>query len=228
MDGRANRPWIAFSSRVVNAESYDEPRDALSQDWTHWATQHGALPLALPNNPSVALQMLDAVGPALLVLTGGNDAVQRADGGGDFDENRNRTELALIARALDGGVPILGVCRGMHMLNLFHGGTVCEDLGDLSDGHVAKTHRITLADPLRELSKADVAETNSFHRQGFSDEQVGAGLRVCARCDADGIVEAVAREDASVIGMGWHPERANPARQLDDAILSRLAPALNW
>lgn len=217
--------WIAFSSRVVRAATYDEARDALSQDWTAWCRRHGALPLVLPNDETVACDMLAATRPALLVLTGGNDAVPRADGAGDFEESRNNTELALISRALESGLPILGVCRGMHMLNLFHKGTVQEDLGPVADDHVAKTHRVSLAAPLTGLAGSAVLETNSFHRQGFYADQVGAGLRVCAHCESDGVVEAVAHPDAPVIGIGWHPERDNPARTLDDAILLRLAPS---
>ncbi len=228
MAPRSTKPWIAFSSRVVQANNYDEPRDALSQDWTNWTTRHGSLPLALPNDGTIALDMLFAIKPVLLVLTGGNDAARRKDGAGDFDDGRNQAEMTMIRWALEATVPILGICRGMHMLNLYHGGTVCDDLGKYADDHVAKTHRVSLENPLRNMINSDIAETNSFHRQGFSEDQVGANLHVCARCTSDGTVEAIAREDAGVIGIGWHPERNNPAQNLDDAILSRLVPELEW
>lgn len=226
MASRGTKRWIAFSSRLVHAATYDEARDALSQDWTAWCRRHGVLPLALPNDETVACDMLAVAKPALLILTGGNDAVPRADGVGDYEERRNRAELALIARALETGLPMLGVCRGMHMLNLSHGGTVEPDLGSVADGHVAKTHRVSLETPLLELAGTEALETNSFHRQGFRAEQVGAGFRVCAHCEEDDVVEAIARDDAPVIGIGWHPERDNPARALDDAILFRLAPEI--
>lgn len=206
------------------AKGYHEARDALSQDWVHWARRHGALPLALPNHGEVACGMLAAITPSLLVLTGGNDAARRCDGAGDYDDNRNQAEMMMIRWALENNTAMLGVCRGMHILNLFHGGTVQEDLGPAADNHVAKTHRVSLDNPLREMVNTEFLETNSYHRQGFTADQTGPGLNVCARCVSDGVVEAIARPDAKIIGMGWHPERQNPARALDEAILERLAP----
>ena len=153
-----------------------------------------------------------------LLLTGGDDvdpAVYGGDPGdtGSSDRRRDEFEIRLIRGALDRDMPILGICRGIQILNVAHGGTVRNLRSDeaLSDRHGIDVDSFTAHEVdippgthLAEVLGARKHRVNSFHGQAVG--RVGAGLRACATAD-DGVIEGVERFDrAFVIGIQWHPE----------------------
>ena len=162
---------------------------------------------------SRALDEVDA-----LLLTGGSDVDPALYGdhpgraAGD-DRQRDEFEIRLIHAALDRNMPILGICRGIQILNVAHGGTVCSLRADeaLSDRHGIGLDSFTAHDidvtentHLAEVFGAGRHRVNSFHGQAV--ERVGEGLRACATAD-DGVIEAIERPDRTfVIGIQWHPE----------------------
>ena len=166
--------------------------------------------------------MLRRLRPALMILTGGNDAKAMQQSAGSFDAVRNETEFMLLDEAVQSKTPVLGVCRGMHMINLYFGGRVMEMLPATAARHVACTHTLRLAPPLSTLIGDERATTNSFHNQGFFDADIATSLGAAAWCAEDGLVEAVVHRTLPIIGIGWHPERANPAAALDEALVAAL------
>lgn len=164
------------------------------------------------------------------LLLGGGDDVEPALYGGDsgdavsFDRRRDEFEIRLIRRALERDMPTLGICRGIQILNVAHGGTVRNLRADeaLSDRHGVDVnsltaHRLSVVSGTR-LARAVGAgarRVNSFHGQAVG--RLGTDLRVCATAD-DGVVEGIERADRRfVIGIQWHPEIASLA---DDAALA--------
>jgi len=160
--------------------------------------------------------MLDEIDA--LLLTGGDDvdpAVYRGDPGdtGSSDRRRDEFEIRLIRGALDRDMPILGICRGIQILNVAHGGTVRNLRSDeaLSNRHgidvdsfAAHDVDIATGTHLAEVLGARGHKVNSFHGQAVG--RVGTGLCVCATAD-DGVIEGVERPDrAFVLGIQWHPE----------------------
>ena len=141
----------------------------------------------------------------------------------DFDRR-------LLARALERGIPFLGICYGMQLLALAQGGALHYDLAtDLPD---AAEHQLPERDGRHGLRIDDAsqlaaalgalhAEVNSLHHQAVSEP--GARLRVCARAD-DGVIEAVeSRDEAFCLGVQWHPEKlAAPHR---DALFGAFVAA---
>lgn len=165
---------------------------------------------------SRALDEVDA-----LLLTGGGDvdpALYEDDPGRAASAGRKRDEfeIRLIHAALDRDMPILGICRGIQILNVAHGGTVRSLREDeaLSNRHGIDldsfaAHDIDVMENthLAEAIGAGRHRVNSFHGQAV--ERVGKGLHACATAD-DGVIEAVERPDrAFVIGIQWHPEIAS-------------------
>lgn len=160
---------------------------------------------------------LDAV--AGLLLMGGTDVNPKHYGEprrpetDEPDDGRDEMELRLIDDAIARDLPILAICRGLQILNVYHGGTLVQHLSptephdpEIQD-NAAAIHEVTI-EPESRL--AQIAETNrwrvnSRHHQAAG--KVGEHLRVSARAAGDGVVEALERPDKRfVVAVQWHPE----------------------
>jgi gamma-glutamyl-gamma-aminobutyrate hydrolase PuuD len=191
---------IGLTMRVVHADGYDEPRDALAQNWHGFLRE--AFPLAawlpIPNlGAPAARQYCERWGINRLILTGGEDI--------GTSPLRDATELDLLAWAQQGAIPVLGVCRGMQLMTVQAGGALKR-----VEGHVRARH---------ELAGAITQSVNSFHAQGLA--VCPAGYRVLATA-VDGEIEAIARHDRRWAGWMWHPERESTFNPGDVARLREL------
>lgn len=187
---------IALTQRVV-VDGRGERRDALDQRWCALLEALDCPPLLLPNHLSQARRLVERAAPRALVLTGGGDLAAL---GGDTPE-RDEVERWLVEHALASGTPLVGVCRGMQVLQ-HHLGVRLERV----PGHVGSEH------PVRGLLARE--RVNSFHEWGARD--TCPELEVLAVAD-DGVVEAVRHRHAPLLGVMWHPERTAPVdvRDLD-------------
>jgi putative glutamine amidotransferase len=183
----------------------------------------GGLPFIVPvtdfvSAPSTILEHADG-----LLLTGGGDVtphLYREQPHGTLkleDFERDNFERTLVLHALKLGLPILGICRGMQILNVAMGGTLYQDIGSMtpkagahvrhgiseSTGHSANIMRKSLL--FRITGKEHLTLINSTHHQAV--HRVGNGLRVS--CTApDGIIEGIeASDDSPILGVQFHPER---------------------
>lgn len=150
-----------------------------------------------------------------LVLPGGGDIAPclfgaENKGSRNIDEPLDRTQLRLLDAFLRAGKPVLGICKGLQILNIYFGGSLIQDLPDASrqiheyqDGdrmHPTRAARGTF--PERLYGGAPV--TNSAHHQGVGS--VGEGLLV-AQYSLDFVIEAMYHQSLPVLGVQWHPER---------------------
>ncbi len=212
---------VALSMRVVKAVGYHEPRDALSHDWIDWTERHGWTPLPLSNNLAQPVSYLEAMKVGAIILTGGNDAVPRVGIESDHCPSRNRTERMALDWAIATGIPVLAVCRGLHIVNIHFGGTVLPDIGPLKAAHVARNHKLEILDPLGGILAGSDFETNSFHEQGIAKDGLANALRPFI-ASSDGLIEGAVHSDLPILAIQWHPERDNPAVQFDDIAAARL------
>jgi len=129
-------------------------------------------------------------------------------------------DQALLAGALARHLPVLGICYGMQLLALHHGGRLIYDLPTdlpeagphrLAGPGARHALRIEPATRLAELLARSGAAVNSQHHQAVAE--AGAGLRVGARAE-DGVIEAIERaEGPFCLGVQWHPERMDAGHQ---------------
>ncbi len=146
---------------------------------------------------------------------------QATETDGPFDPGRDATSLPLIRRAIDRGIPLLAICRGIQELNVALGGTLASEIQeqpgvwdhrspDVSDrdGKFAIRQPVIVEEGsciARYLGTAGKVQVNSLHRQAISE--TAPRLQVEARAE-DGTVEAVSVIDAKnfAVGVQWHPE----------------------
>jgi len=179
----------------------------------------GGTPLVLPSVDEEvelvadsALDLLDG-----LVLPGGCDLSPELYGGEpgsalDADPVRDAFELALLRGALDRGIPVLGVCRGMELINVAYGGTLRDGVTHpaAQDVHVdelglVRAHDVAVREGTlaHEVFGRARVEATCVHHQ--APERVGDGLVASVVAD-DGAVEAVEDRARRVLGVIWHPE----------------------
>lgn len=216
---------IAVSTRVVDAVGYQESRDALAQDWCLFFDSIGLLPILVPNtlrSPETYLEELSIDG---IILTGGNTVglERETSPHGGVRPERERTEESLIKFALNESLPVMGVCRGMQMLNRFFGGNVTRNLSvlvEIEDAHVSNDHDIRLiSDQWQTIAGGDTMRVNSFHDDGILKTDLAEELILTAET-LDGIsVEGFVHPTHQVMGIEWHVERPSPSTNFDRALM---------
>jgi len=145
-----------------------------------------------------------------LLLPGGSDVhprryAQPVDGSTEIDEARDDCEFALFRLFYDTKRPILGICRGMQLLNVALGGTLHQHIENHSQIDGEDRRHFALSDDPRLVSLyGGRFPVNSAHHQAV--DRPGDGLRVIARAE-DGVTEAVRHESLPILGLQWHPER---------------------
>lgn len=188
---------IGISLRVEHFEEHNEKRNAISQDWLIFLKKANAFPILIPNILSDIKSFLNGMKIDGFILSGGDNM-------GD-DPERDETEKTIIEFAISNKIPILGVCRGMQVLNSYFGGAVTVNK---DKSHVGKNHVVELTnDKLSKLLKKDSLDVNSFHNNIIKKEILGKNLETFAITRDDRTVEGYFHSKLPIMGVMWHPER---------------------
>jgi len=191
----------------------------VGREYINAVIRAGGLPFVLP---SVTDQSDELVAAALdsvdgVLLSGGCDlspGLYGADPASalDADPVRDEFEIALLAGAVERRIPVLGICRGMELINVWRGGSLRDGVSHPggSDIQVAalgkvRVHEVNVAEGTlahRIFGRTRV-EATCVHHQG--PDRIGEGLTVSATAD-DGAVEVIEDESAGLLGVIWHPE----------------------
>jgi putative glutamine amidotransferase len=198
----------------------DIPTDGLPHAYLSAIEQAGGAPVVFPSlrvhvdHPDRLLDRIDG-----LFLPGGRDIDARMYGTEPHPSNdeplriRDELEVALTRLARERGMPILGACRGMQLLNVALGGSLEQHLGDRIDlaphrdvygVHTSHRVRIEPGTLLRGITRDEAFDISSHHHQAV--DRLGEGL-VASATAPDGVVEAIETTDGSFcLGVQWHPE----------------------
>jgi len=225
-----DRPVIGICAAIESAQwaAWEVLVNLSPRTYSLAVQRAGGLALILPpddvaaESPDELLDMLDA-----LILAGGSDIDPASYGARPHPETRgtrperDRFELALGTRALERDMPVLGICRGMEMLNVIQGGTLNQHLGLELHRHtpgVFTDHRVELepGSLAARVVGAELTEVKSAHHQGV--EELGEGVVISGHAD-DGVVEAIELPDRSfAVGVLWHPEEDERSRVIGSLV----------
>ncbi len=219
------RPVIGLCAALEQARwgVWDQPAALLSLSYIQAVQRAGGLAVMLPTDellvedPEQVLSMIDG-----LLLAGGADIDPAAYGHDAHSETvetvpeRDAFEIALTRAALERDLPVLGICRGMQLINVALGGTLSQHLPDRF-GHSehrraigsfdGSEHEVEVCGGTLAMRVIDEHRhsTKSHHHQGV--EELGDGLTVSATSVMDGLAEAIEVPDRQfVLGVQWHPE----------------------
>ncbi len=225
-----SRPVIGLTTQTLH--SIDGIPPGLPASWVMnqryflAATMVGAVPWMIPlfdddlNTLREIYERLDGI-----LIPGGVDINPLEYGEavrpecGNLDPARDRVELQLTLWAMEDGKPLLGLCRGLQVINVASGGTLWQDLASQNGAfhkhdyfptagferdHLAHEVDVTAGTKLARYLESSRAHVNSMHHQGI--KQLGRGL-VASATAPDGLIEAVeGGTDAFLVGVQWHPE----------------------
>ncbi|WP_346355075.1 gamma-glutamyl-gamma-aminobutyrate hydrolase family protein [Azotosporobacter soli] len=217
------KPIIGILGSILLMESGPFPgleRTYVNHDYIRAVELAGGIPMLLPvieesEDIKRQLEGLDA-----LILSGGYDLQPACYQEEPLQEmgfvwpEMDAHQLAAAKMALAGGKPMLGICRGMQIMNVAFGGSLYQDINSQTASrqqHVQKGRRqfashaveVTAGSLLAKIVGDGLLQTNSFHHQAVKD--VAPGFVVSARAK-DGTIEAIEKPGAWVLGLQWHPE----------------------
>jgi N5-(cytidine 5'-diphosphoramidyl)-L-glutamine hydrolase len=198
---------LGLTQRVVVVPEYGERRDCLDQAWTDLTETCGGVILPLANRIAEVPDYLRSLDLDGLILTGGND-LSDAPQASDKAPERDRFERAAVNFCLEQGLPVLGVCRGLQLLNLHFGGTL-ERVAD----HAGIRHQVIPQEGNTWFDPAPF-EVNSYHNFTVQTRGLSDSLKALA-CTGDGGVEAFEHTHLPILAMMWHPEREAPFLERD-------------
>jgi putative glutamine amidotransferase len=183
---------------------WDQEAHLVAHSYVASVQRAGAIAVLLPVDPRAPLQVLDRIDGLLLI--GGADldpasyGAQREPATETTYPERDEFEIALLRGALERELPVLGICRGMQILNVALGGTLEQDLvaADGENPHrrvlgsFEGTEHVVMLEP-GSLAARSVGEqvhiARCHHHQAVRD--LGAGLLVSGRAEVDGVAEAI-------------------------------------
>lgn len=202
--------------------SYEKRRFKISEDYTLAVTKAGGIPVLLVPNEEFP-EFVDG-----LIFSGGGDINPLLFGeepiweNGEISPLRDSYELALCKEALERDIPILGICRGMQIMNIAAEGGIYQDIA-VQAGTTLKhsqqaprpcgTHSVKPTDGslLARLWQKEKIIVNSVHHQAVSF--LGKGMTAAAQ-SPDGLTEAIeAAQKPFVLGVQWHPEAMQTEEQ---------------
>ncbi|KAA0966932.1 gamma-glutamyl-gamma-aminobutyrate hydrolase family protein [Sporosarcina sp. ANT_H38] len=205
----------------ITTDVGEDGKSILKNTYVQAVIRAGGLPMIVPVGVEEDVAQLVAMLDGIL-LSGGSDINPMLFNEephahlGEVSPSRDSIELELTRRMLETGKPILGICRGLQVLNVAVGGTVYQDLHKQNDGpilqHMQKapnTHlshyvQVEKGSLLESIAGSERIQVNSFHHQSLKD--VPPFFKVTGVA-SDGIIEAIESTDKQfVFGVQWHPE----------------------
>lgn len=161
-----------------------------------------------------------------LILCGGNDMDpayygEEINGAVHIDYARDAFEMRIAKHFIEAGKPVMGICRGFQLLNVYFGGSLHQHISNVVEhrveGKVEKVHEVLSTDgSIARRLYGERFVVNSIHHQAV--KRLGEGLKITMTSTDGGIIEGFEHEHLPLFGVQWHPERMCFARRREDTV----------
>ena len=202
---------IGITQKLIKHPDYDETLAALDVNWFDLIRLIGAFPVPIPPiDEEVTKEILESMRLDGLILSGGNSLARLEDGTKELKElskKRDKFEYSLLKNAVFMQYPIIGVCRGMQVINSYFDGNFTK-----ISGHVSSRHKIVQSPEQKNIILHE--EVNSYHNFSIPSNSLGSGLEALA-LDLGHNIEAFHHNKFKILGIMWHPEREKPFKKVD-------------
>lgn len=226
-----NKPIVGISTnfiKIKEAPFQDFQRIYVNSGYIDSVINAGGIPLLLPLNAdrdttNTLLDMVDGV-----ILSGGQDVhpsfykEENHQLLGETAIERDEQELHILRTISKAGKPILGICRGLQLINVAFGGTLYQDLSlynpKSKDLHGINHHSVSLTteSALHKIFPSPTISTNSYHHQAI--KELAKGFTVSAR-SSDGVIEGIESHNPWIMAVQWHPETMLEMKKLFQALI---------
>ena len=213
---------IIITQRSIEDIEYPETRDALSHDWLRYIFNilPEALPFPIPSEIPDASVWAEKLGADAVILSNGENWGENAA--------RDAMEADLYKWAVRHDVPVLGVCRGLQVINRINGGSGTSNIHVASGCNHVGLHKVEITSEMfAKIIGAVSFSVNSFHNEGVLAIDLAPKLKMfaCAGSCIEGIYDPTCR----VMAIQWHPERPMDDRQRVDLLIQKfLQGILTW
>lgn len=203
------KPIFIGLSMDAGKNEKGQPYYWIKENYCEAILQAGGVPVPLPYHREKKRLRAQLAGLAGLVITGGNFDIHPRHFGKkvtkkerNINEPRTEFEMEMLHCAKRQGKPVLGVCGGMQLINVFCGGSLLAHV-DYHEGgmHALEVEKESLLYKI--LKRREVAANTSHHQ---AVDRLGSALIVSARAKNDGVIEAIEHKDLWWLGVQWHPE----------------------
>lgn len=221
----------------LDAEKPERGYDFVRHAYVPYLQTFGIVPILIPNNLVNPRAFMAALGVEGVILTGGEDIAPERYGQPNIASKgitltRDQMEYDLLEWAVEYHRPVLGICRGIQMLNVFFGGGLVQDISSHLHSpvnHSGDGHPIRFTDPrMIRVVGAEEIRVNSHHHQGITSDLLAKPLEAYAFCPADGVIEGVIHRSEPILGVQWHPERPTPSLDYDRRLLRDFLQGTFW
>jgi len=216
---------IAISQRQ-NKNSYGYYIDNLENNYVNYLESFGIKLIIIPNTSKNIKFYFDNFPISGIILSGGNNVNPKlygseSEAGSSVSDSRDETENNMLKIAIDNKIPVLGICKGMQLINVFFEGR----LDNIENGigkdikHVRTNHKIDITDDKFSRILGKESEVNSTHNKGIDSNLLSPKLKAFAS-SSDGIIEGIYHPSLPIVGIQWHPERKSPDEEINKKIIS--------
>ncbi len=198
--------FVAISSNVK--KHFKNYCDFLDYHWLNFFIKKKYKFLILPNSLLATKYLLESNSKKikLVILPGGNDINDKIN----VVKKRNKVEKSIIKFSIKNKIPLLGVCRGMQLVNIYFGGKI-----RLKKNHMRTNHLVFFNK--NSIFKKRKKIVNSFHNFCIEKKDLGRNLEIIAECK-DQTIEFFKHKKYKIYGVMWHPERYKNYIQLENII----------
>lgn len=203
----------------IHMDEYNSFSDRLEKNYIDFLTKSNVNPILLPNAISDVTNFYKTNNCKGILLTGGEDINPTLYGNPSSSINpyyykRDDNEIELLKYSVAESIPLLGICRGCQLINVFFGGKLTSDKSNFPKN----IHEIILFDnPFGYKNNSIIV--NSFHNQIINFNQLSNELLKLAETALHKNIELFKHKSLPIIGMQWHPERTNDSEVLDNLII---------